>query len=130
MPKFDYDEMLNDVVELILDTGRKVQLLNYTSGADPVRPWKGDAAGPVVKETFDTTGTFVPAWGNEFGGSWVSEDLLAQVSDCCLIAGTPDGRDLREFTHINDNGQVLKVEWGQVLHPGPLTLLYIFGLKR
>jgi hypothetical protein len=127
--KFNYAEMLSDTIELINATGREITLQRVEEAKINSTPWKVSGE-PVIAETMENIGTFVPAWGNEFGTSWVSQEMLSRVSELCLVAGSPDPKGLLKFTHILDGGVQYAIEWGQVIHPGPLTLLYIFGLTK
>lgn len=128
MEALDYESISAEVAEIIVATGRPIRLQRYSASADPAMPWLN--AGTVVSEFVDVTGTFAEAWGNEFGISWVKQDLLDRVRQICMVPGSAIAKEYLKFTHIVDEGKEYAIEWGQVVQPGSLTLLYIFGIKE
>lgn len=124
----DYSRFVALSVKMIDKYGRlvDVQRLSNASG-DPDKPWDGPGT-PTVAESKQVPAVFVPASGSGLGTDLVSEDLLKRAEQVALVA--PTDVNLETFNVIQDTGQRWKIEWVQVLRPGPIIVLYVFGVKR
>ena len=142
----DYSEFVELARELIAESGRSVQLCKLENNTpDPSKPWLG---GPseVVQPTDNLTviGTFLPTTGNGgglaanggsgIGTSFVKDELLAQVNQIVLVAPPDDEPDTfaggRFANHdvILDNDARYLIKWAEVLRPGNVVTLYVFGV--
>ena len=128
MAATDYTEFVTLAQEIIADNGRDVtiQLLSSTP-ANAATPWRGPAT-PTVQTQRTVKAVFVPSQGTNLGIDVVSDELLRRVEEVCLIA--PTDIELQGFTRIVDGGVNYTIDWVQVLKPGPLIVLYFFGIKR
>lgn len=124
----DYNEFVQLAQELIAENGRSVKLqkLDATS-SDPSKPWKGPGA-PTVAVEKTLLAVFVPASGSGLGRDIVKEELLDRVEQVALVA--PTDVSLEDFHAILDDGVRWRIDWAQALRPGPLVVLYVFGVKR
>lgn len=129
MAATDYTEFVALAQELITDNGRALAFQRLESVPDnPAQPWKGAGTPTVVEQISGVYGVFVPAKGSDLGRSFVSEELLKKVDQMVLVAGRTE--DLEQFDLIVDDGLKWRIEWAQVLRPGPLVVLYSFGVCR
>lgn len=113
---------------LIAAKGRSCSLVKMAAAAaDPAKPWNGPGT-PTEKERVDVVACFVPPSGADLGRSFISEEQLKRCDQVALIA--PGEQDYATFGVLADEAVRWKVEWVQVLKPGPLVLLYAFGVKR
>lgn len=126
----DYASILVDVRALIIDTGRLITVEKLLAAAqDDAKPWRGVGTdGPTVENTVDVFATFVPASGSAMGSLVSDTELLKKVEQVCLVTGDEEGLD--KFTTILDGDVRYKIEWCQVLKPGGLVMLYVFGVGR
>lgn len=125
----DYTEFVLAAQEGIADAGRLISVQKLAdTGGDPAQPWDGAGAPTVADSQDNVPAVFVPASGSGLGRDIVHEDLLKQVSEVCMVA--PLGVDIEAYDQIVDGGTVLKIEWAVVLKPGPVAVLYVFGVKR
>lgn len=124
----DYTEFVTLAQTLIAENGRLVKVQKLASAAsDPAKPWKGPGA-PTVTTERELPAVFVPASGSGLGRDIVKEELLDRVEQVALVAPTDIG--LADFNIILDDGSRWNIDWAQELRPGPLTVLYVFGVKR
>lgn len=124
----DYTEFVTLAQTLIAENGRLVKIQQLSSTAlDPSKPWKGPGS-PTVTTERELMAVFVPASGSGLGKDIVKEELLNRVEQVALIAPTDIG--LANFNMILDAGSRWNIDWAQELRPGPLTVLYVFGVKR
>ena len=124
----DYTEFALLAQTLIAENGRAVKIQKLDSAAAyPDKPWKG-AGVPTVTTERELPAVFVPASGSGLGRDIVNEELLSRVEQVALIA--PTDINLSGFTVILDDGVRWSIDWVQELRPGPLTVLYVFGVKR
>lgn len=124
----DYSGFVALAQRLIENNGRSVTMQRHSAGvADPSKPWKGPGV-PTIDLTKNVQAVFLPAGGNSFGKNFISSELLERCEQVCMVA--PTDISLEGFTAILDNGSRWQIEWGQVLRPGPVIVLYAFGVKR
>lgn len=124
----DYTEFVQLAQELIAENGRQVVLQKLEATAlDAYKPWKGPGV-PTVASTETLMAVFVPASGSSLGRDIVNKELLGRVEQVALIA--PTDVSLEDFHAILDDGVRWNIDWIQVLRPGTLTVLYVFGVKR
>jgi hypothetical protein len=124
-----YDKFVTLAKRLITQYGRVATFDMLSAGPiDIGKPWRGPG-DPMVTATVDTRAVFVSTSTNVLGKSWVQADLLARVSDVCLVAPVP-GYDLRNTNRITSQGVSYIVEWAQELNPGIQPVLFYFGVKR
>jgi len=119
-----YADELAAAREGILDAGREVSTIALRSNATVDQPWK---TGKSEQTITTQAAVFVPAAGTGLGTDWIRDDLLARVSEVCLLAWYAD---LDDVTTLVDGGKKYAVEWVQALKPGGQTLLYAMGVKR
>lgn len=124
----DYTEFVELAQELIAENGRqiKIQKLDATA-ADTSKPWKGPGT-PTVDTEKSLPAVFVPASGSSLGRDIVKEELLDRVEQVALVA--PTDVSLEDFHVILDDGVRWNIDWAQALKPGPMVVLYVFGVKR
>lgn len=124
----DYNEFVRLAQELIAENGRQVTLQKLdATAADISKPWKGPGA-PAVALAKVLPAVFVPASGSGLGRDIVKEELLDRVEQVALVA--PTDVSLEGFHAILDGGVRWNIDWAQALKPGPLVVLYVFGVKR
>lgn len=124
----DYNEFVQLAQELIAENGRQVTLQKLdATAADTSKPWKGPSA-PAVALAKVLPAVFVPASGSGLGRDIVKEELLDRVEQVALVA--PTDVSLEGFHAILDGGVRWNIDWAQTLKPGPLVVLYVFGVKR
>lgn len=126
----DYAAFVTLAQELIADAGRLVTVQKFLAAPkNTAKPWEGTSTdGPLVESEFDVFGAFVPASGTDLGQIVTDKELLKTVEQVVLVPG--DEEHLETFTAMVDGEVRWKIEWAQVLRPGPLTVLYAFGVKR
>ena len=116
--------------DLIKENGREVEFLRLDSGpADPDKPWIG-AGTPIVAERVKTIAVCVPAISLSFGTDFANEELLKRVSEVFIVAADDAGTNFEKFHAIDDIGTRWTIEWGQILRPGPVKVLYLIGVSR
>lgn len=142
----DYSEFVELARELISESGRSVQLCKLANNMpDPSKPWLGGPSA-IVQPTDSLTviGTFLPTTGNGgglaanggsgIGTSFVKDELLAQVNQIVLVAPPDDipdtfaGGRFANHNVILDNGVRYLIKWAEVLRPGNVVTLYVFGV--
>jgi hypothetical protein len=130
MKREDYIDFIQTAREMIDEFGRDIQLIELSNvPKDTEKPWKGPGV-PTSANQMDIVGCFVPPSGNNFGKNWVSEELLSRAEQICMTATIPN-IDLKKFHLIKDDDNTFwNIKWGQELRPGPLSILYIFGVSR
>lgn len=128
----DYSEIVLTVQELIADAGRQIKIQRFSSvSADPEAPWLGvelNEEDSAVAEEYELSAVFVPASGGSLGMEFIREGLFDRVEQVALIP--PINNPIDGFHTIIDNDVTWKIEWMEVLKPGPVILLYAIGLKR
>jgi hypothetical protein len=131
MATYDYTEDLALARELITEFGRLVTAQRLSSApADSNKPWKGPGT-PTVDKTHKTTAAFVPASGADLGRFVQDKELLRRCEQVALLPGTGKvSVDLNDFHFLLDEKVTWKIEWVRELKPGPLSLLYVIGVKR
>lgn len=129
----DYNKIALNVKRLIAENGRDITLYKLSkTTADPNKPWKGPGT-PVPGGAYATKGVFavpatsIPTESRGLAFDWVSKDLLSQARHVILVAAL-DAPDLRDYTSfVDEDGKSQGIIWGQLLKPGPVGLLYVFG---
>lgn len=125
----DYSRAVATVRRLIAASGRVVTFERLSStAADAAKPWRGPSA-PTVAASTSAAAIFVPSTGAGLGKEFVSEDLLRQCEQVCLV-GPIDEFDLSTTTALVDDTQRWGVEWVHELRPGGTALLFVLGVKR
>lgn len=116
--------------------GRSIRLYKLDrTVADTSKPWKGSGSHQLTEE-YATKGVFVvpatsiPTESRGLAYDWVSKDLLSQARHVILVAayGAPDLREHNVF--IDSDGKSQAIIWGQLLKPGDVGLLYVFGTRE
>ncbi|MFA7523111.1 MAG: hypothetical protein WCY71_09335 [Halothiobacillaceae bacterium] len=124
----DYTEFVELAQELISENGRQIEIQKLdATAADTSKPWKG-AGTPTVGAKKTLSAVFVPASGSGLGRDIVKEELLDRVEQVALVA--PTDVSLEDFHIIMDDGVRWNIDWAQALKPGPMVVLYVFGVKR
>lgn len=124
----DYTEFVELAQELISENGRQIRIQKLdATAADTSKPWKG-AGTPKVGTERTLSAVFVPASGSSLGRGIVKEELLDRVEQVALVA--PTDVSLEGFHIILDDGVRWNIDWAQALKPGPMVVLYVFGVKR
>lgn len=128
MAAIDYNELLTVARELIADAGRVVTFEYLVATApDANKPWKPVQPGSPVR--VDAPAAFVPPSGFEFGRKAMDDKLFRRAEQVCLVA--PDAsNDLTGAQIIIDGTDRFRVEWFWELKPGPLSVLYAFGICK
>lgn len=125
----DFAEFVALAQELIAENGRPVALVKMSAAAaDPDKPWNGPGAPAEAARVDNVLACFVPPSGSGLGRDIATPEQLARCEQVALIA--PGAEDYEPFGVIVDGGARWKVQWVSVLKPGPLTVLYAFGVKR
>lgn len=134
----DYAKIQKNVSVKIQKYGRKLQLYKLSDAvSDPLKPWRGTGA-PTDTSRVDTYGAFVigntsiPTESRGLAFDWVDEELLKISRHVCLVPAyqLPILDDYKTIVDpVNENGR-WNIIWGQCLQPGPLRLMYCFGLKQ
>jgi hypothetical protein len=130
---FDYAAVLAEARALIEEFGRPATFEKYSE--TPVvsdKPWRGSGVNtPTVQFTAaDVPSVFVPPSGTGFGRDVVTETMLASVQQVALVTPVDGTFDLETANSVLDGAMRWAVEWVYTLKPGPLVVLYAFGLKR
>lgn len=132
----DFVKAALNTKRLIAKNGRDITLYKLDrTVADVTKPWKGSAAPTlgspyVTKGVFAVPATSIPTESRGLAYDWVSKDLLTQARHVILVAAY-DAPDLREYNAFSDtNGLTQAIIWGQLLQPGPVGLLYVFGTRE
>lgn len=126
----NWQEYVRMAQDLIKENGREVEFLRLDSGpADPDKPWIG-AGTPIVAERVKTIAVCVPAISLSFGTDFANEELLKRVSEVFIVAADDAGTNFEKFHAIDDIGTRWTIEWGQILRPGPVKVLYLIGVSR
>lgn len=132
----DYVKTAKGVKAKIDKYGREITMYKIDSTpADNTKPWKG-AGSPDLIEPFVTKGVFavpatsIPTESRGLAFDWVSKELLSQARHVILVAayGAPMLRDYKIYR--DDSGKEQAIIWGQLLQPGPVGLLYVFGTRE
>lgn len=124
----DYTEFVSLAQELIEENGRSCALLQLSgAAADPSKPWNGPGTPTIAQRIDDVFMCFVPASGADLGKSIATPELLARCDQVALCAASTS---YAGFHAVEDGGERWKIEWCQVLKPGPVEVLYAFGVKR
>lgn len=125
----DFTEFVALAQELIADNGRPVSLVQMSAAAaDPDKPWNGPGTPTELLRVDNVPACFVPPSGSGFGRDIATPEQLARCEQVVLIA--PGAQDYSAIGVVVDDGVRWKVQWTTVLKPGPLTVLYAFGVKR
>jgi hypothetical protein len=113
---------------LIASRGRACTLVKLAAtAANPAKPWNGPGV-PTEQERVDVVACFVPPSGTDLGRGFITEEQLKRCDQVALVA--PGEQDYAAFGVLEDEAVRWKIEWVQVLKPGPLVLLYALGVKR
>jgi hypothetical protein len=131
----DYAKLASNAERLVAKTGRIVTFNKLVSApANPARPWEG-AADHIVSDSVVTYAVFaigntsIPTESRGLAFDWVDKDLLRSTRHVVLVAakGLPS---LLDHKVMLEAGKTWSIIWGQLLQPGPIGLLYVFGLKE
>lgn len=130
MATTDYTEFVELAVELIEESGRAVTVRTLSGvAADITKPWKGAGAPTTLTEVTNVLAVFLPAQGTDFGRKLVDAELLKRCEQVMLVAPHPTAT--YEGAHVViDGGSTWKINWMQVLKPGPVITLYCIGVSR
>lgn len=138
----DYARLAETTKRLIEKNGREVTIYkqaNAVSVPNTDKPWKGSGTlgqqTPLIepftcKAVFAVPATSIPTESRGLAFDWVAKDLLIQARHVLLVAakGAPF---LKEHTvYIDNDGTQNAIIWGQLLKPGDIGLLYVFGTRE
>lgn len=132
----DYDAIAQIALDQIKDKGRAVSLYKLIGDppADNAKPWRGKGvqtkSAPVnTFGVFAVPNTSIPTESRGLGFDWIDEDLLKRARHVCIVpaSGNPD---LVDYHILSDGGREFTVIWGQRLQPGPVPIMYVFGLAE
>lgn len=129
---YDWSSFLSLSRRLTTKFGRTVTFEKLSSGPiDKTQPrWKG-AGAPIIETAVVSKAVFLPASGPDMGELITNIDLLAKIDRVALVPPPTTGEQLQTFNTIVDYEQNRnKIEWVQVLKPGAVILLYLFGVCR
>lgn len=123
-----YADFIALAQRLIALRGRTCSLVKMSAAAaDPTKPWNGPGA-PTELARADVIGCFVPKSGTDLGQGFISKEQLKRCQEVVLVA--PGEEDYTAFGVLLDDAVRWKVEWVQVLKPGPVPVLYALGVSR
>ena len=121
----DYEELAAVAVEMIDENGRTVTLRNQTDDpADSDTPWRGSDGSDPEDE---------PVRAVVFPTEMVDteDSLVSRGEQVAFVAANTDLGELERFDQlIESDGTTWRIEEAQLLKPGDIRLLYIFGLSR
>lgn len=120
----DYVALAAKVKYLTDKYGREITLSVPGAPDSPSTPWRNTDAYTTLATV---RGVFVPPQGLGFGSEAINDDMLQRVSEVCLVGY--GGTDL-SIAKVLTDGIDFRVEWCYPLKPGPIPLLYAFGIKR
>lgn len=130
----DYVRLGNTALRLVQKNGRGVRLhkLSATAG-DPSMPWKGPTEANKIIDTQVLSGVFVSP-SAFLGLRAQDDDLLKRYEQFLIVAPGPSYTiDLSGYHLAQDDepsSVLYRMEKVEKLRPGPLTMLYYFGLYR
>jgi len=141
----DYSEFVELAREMIAESGRVIEICKLENNTpDPSKPWLGGPALAGPEDNLTVMAAFLPTTGNGgglaanggsgIGTSFVKDELLAQVNQIVLVAPPDDTLDTfaggRFANHdlILDNDVRYRIKWAEVLRPGDVVTLYVFGV--
>lgn len=133
MATYDYTDDQAFGLEMITEYGRLVKIQKFTkSAANPTKPWEGRPPAGLVEDEHDVMMAFVPpSSATALGLRGVDEGLLKQFEQIVICPHAPDfPADLREYDMILDLGTKWRILWSETLRPGPVNVLYFFGVAR
>lgn len=133
----DYTAIAQIALEQIIDKGRAITLTKLTGDppTDGAKPWRGkgvQTATPTPVSTyavFAVPNTSIPTESRGLGLDWIDQNLLKRARRVCIVPaqGNPD---LTDYHLITDGGRDFVLIWGQCLKPGPVPIMYVFGLAE
>jgi hypothetical protein len=132
-------QRIQDLAErLIRENGRDLNFYKLSrDSADPSKPWKGPAGGAQEIEKVNTPGAFVigntsiPTESRGLAFDWIDSDLLRITRHVCIVSAR-DNPVMEDYKVMHDPADDTRwnILWGQCLKPGPVRLLYVFGMKE
>jgi hypothetical protein len=125
----DHSRFLALAERLIAKHGRSTVFKTLSAGpSDITKPWKGAGVGQTPGTLATALAVFMPHKGLNFGTDFLSEELLKDCTELCLVAGSAG--NLETCNLVEDGGKDFKVTWVSRLKPADLTLLYAIGINR
>lgn len=132
----DYNKLAITTKRLVYKNGRDLLLYKLKNTAvDLAKSWRG-AGTPVDIDELKTKGVFaigntsIPTESRGLAFDWVDSELL-RISRHVVIIAARDLPILEDYKIIKDSdGSRWDIIWGQCLQPGPIRLMYCFGLKQ
>ena len=131
----DYVKLAATTKRLIAQTGRDITFAKLSSAiANPAKPWEGHGDhtitdSVVTKGVFTIGNTSIPTESRGLAFDWVDRELLRVTRHVVLVAAL-DLPSLLDYKVMLDAGVTWGIIWGQLLQPGPIPLMYVFGLKE
>lgn len=132
----DYVKKAITAKRLIDDKGRDIILykLSGDPAIDPLKPWRGKGVRTKIeqvttKAVFAVPNTSIPTESRGLGLDWIDQELLKRARRVCIVpaSGNPA---LDDYHLVDDGGKEFVLIWGQCLKPGPVALIYVFGLAE
>jgi hypothetical protein len=131
----DYVKLAATSQRLIAKTGRIITFAKIANNVGNVlKPWEGSGAHTLTDQVsthgvFTIGNTSIPTESRGLAFDWVDQELL-RVTRHVVIVAAKDIPSLIEHKVMLDGGTTWSIIWGQLLQPGPIPLIYVFGLKE
>lgn len=124
----DYASLAATAQRLIDANGRSVTLIKQgTHPQNHDEPWRGQSSYPVA----EVTGGAVFVAASDLGHMVEDTEGLKRAEKVALFAADADeGNQLELFDVLKDGNVRWLIKHAEVLQPGNIRLVYVFGVSR
>lgn len=128
----DYVHAAATALRLIKKNGKPITLVKLaTTASDPTKPWRGpvDQRSPPAA-SLNLFGAEISFSKRQLGVAFTKKSIPDTVTGYFFVAVPPGTQDLTKFDELTSDGVVYKIEVADVLRPGTVDVLYLFGISK
>lgn len=130
---YDYTDDMAFGLEMVTEYGRLVTIQKLAESTSPTNPWEGPGGGSQpIAASHDLPMVFVPpSSASQLGLRTIDEALLKRTQQIIIVAPGPNFLTfLGDYNQVEDDGVLWNILWSETLRPGPVNVLYYFGVRR